>query len=323
MKTILLTVATVLSSLALGQDCTGFWQNDLSTGVMGPKSFMGDTNAAYAAYQFYVNTSTVIRLRGSYPFARFLSIESYRTKKNNSFDTLYDYQITPNAGSANPFVVGKNAEIGSREYTVDFVPEGTTWTGAVNRLKVTSEDDIASIWVRYYAPNPGVSVSQKDMPTIEALDAATGKPTACPQAIEMNFFTNYPQILTYIVPHKSVLDFQPFAVDLAGNSAIPGYPETHSKMRRGEVAVIKFKAPSFADSISGDLTKVANVRYWSLCSINLVKNMGLACLSIISRTSIRMGSSLWFTDLTARLRTKQSVGGTISCPIHASGGRSW
>lgn len=269
-----------VSSFVLGQDCTPLWQHDLGTAPIGPKAFMGDTNAAYGEFGFHADNTKVLRLRGRFPHARFMSVESYRTKKNSDYDAILDYQIEPNPGSQNPFRQGVSLDIENRDYSIDVVPNGIDWPNASNTLKLATDSSIVSIWVRYYSPNAGFTISLADLPTLEALDAQTGAPAECPEPYEFTPYTHYPQFLTYIVPHKTYLEFKPFDVGLAGNNAIPTYPQAHSKMELGEVAVLKFKAPSFINTHpgSGEFTNQGEVRYYSMCSINFVKNMGLACL---------------------------------------------
>lgn len=218
--------AVVISGVALfarADDCSSLWEYDLNAGPIGPKSFMGDTNAVYAAYAFKSEPTTALRLSGKFPRARFLSIESYRTKKNHAYDALFDRQIEPDIGSENPFRNGVDINTDKRDYTVWLVPDGAEWSG-VNAMKLAIDSSVSSVWIRYYSPNANVSVAPADLPRVEAIDVRDGSSARCPEPYKLKYETNYPEILTVVVPEKTTFAFQQKNINLAGNSAIPGTP---------------------------------------------------------------------------------------------------
>lgn len=267
------------ASIARSEDCSQAWQYDLKAGPTGPKAFNGDTNAAYAAYGYYVDEQTVLRLKGSFPRARFFSVESYRSTKSSDFDVLLDGNIKPDHDSVNPFVTGASIDAIQRDYTVDVAADTLNWS-QTNVLKMDHTSQVSSVWIRYYAPHDGVTISPEDIPTIEAIDAKTGQPKACPKNFALPYFTQYPQALTVIVPKRSQMAFKLMDVGLAGNNAIPGYAYGASRMKKGDVIIARFKAPSFSNTQggSGPFVNDGNVRYWSMCSHDIAGNKGLACL---------------------------------------------
>lgn len=311
---------------ALSKNCGLDWQSsDLVTGIEGPKDYYGDTNIAYAVFSFPSDPSTVYRIKGMFPRARYMSIESSELIQIGSwdFDAIQDHEIIPDDGSMNPFTPGVALNASPRNFTVDAVPAEGVWY-AVNRFEVPTNGNTNQIWLRIVAPNAQVAFNS--LPTIEAYDLATGLPkTLCPQAQVANYFeSNAPLesvaqfestdlsraiyaneafdltgdfsdlgmldlegallgILKTAVPEKLwVFSFRLIDIPFEGNSAIPGYSYGLTKIGPGKVALVKFKAPSFMntnDSKDEDLfVSDKDLRFSSLCSLDLADGRGLACI---------------------------------------------
>lgn len=262
------------------QECSHQWQYDLVTNSTGPKSYTGDSNAAYAVFKFKADDSKWFRLKGKFPRARFLSIESYSGYKNHGFQSIFDWQIEPDSGSENPFREGVAIDTENRSYTISVAPESSGITGE-NSLALKEGQRIVSIWVRYYAPNQGIVVTPDSLPTIEAFDVETGVPASCPESLTEVKKNSLPPALSILAPRRrEPFSFKSRSVDWAGNAAVPGYSYGVSKMGRDEVIVAKFRAPKFTRTYdgTGPFHNDGDVRYWSICSVNLVQNIGLACL---------------------------------------------
>jgi hypothetical protein len=330
MKKRLLLLITIFCSFnqgnALPQNCGLDWQSsDLATGIEGPKKYYGDTNIAYAVFSFPSDPSTVYRIKGMFPRARYMSIESSELIDigNWDFDAIQDHKIIPDVGSVNPFTPGVALGASPRNFTVDAVPSGGEWV-AVNRLEFPTNGNTNQIWLRIVAPNAQVAFNS--LPTIEAYDLATGLPkTECPQAQVANYSkSNDPLesvaqfkfadlsrasyadeafnltedfsdlgmldlegallgILKTAVPEKQwAFSFRLIEIPFEGSSAIPGYSYGLTKMGPGKVALVKFKAPSFMNTNDGDdealFVSGEDLRYSSLCSLDLADGRGLACI---------------------------------------------
>jgi hypothetical protein len=271
----------LLSMHIYGEECTGAWQHDLATGPQGPKAFNGDTYAAYAVFSYENDHRTGFRLKASFPNARFFSIENYRSQKNSDFDAIVDRDIEADLGSVNPFKPGVSWRYLDQSFTIEVIPQNAPKRHP-NTLRIDSTSDKGSIWLRIYSPNVGVGITSDDLPMIEAFDPFTGASKACPEGFDVPYFTAYPQALTHIVPRRKAFDFEIRDVGLAGNNAVPGYSYGVTKMPKGDVMVVKLKAPSFANSFrldESDSLPIADVRYWSLCSQDVAGNVGLGCLA--------------------------------------------
>lgn len=311
---------------ALSKNCGLDWQSsDLVTGIEGPKDYYGDTNIAYAVFSFPSDPSTVYRIKGMFPRARYMSIESSELIEIGSwdFDAIQDHEIIPDVGSINPFTPEAALNASPRNFTVDAVPAEGVWN-ADNRLNVPTNGNTNQIWLRIVAPNAQVAVNS--LPTIEAYDLATGltKPL-CSQAQVANYSESIDSlesvaqaestdlsrasyaneafdltgdfsyldmldlegallgILRIAVPEKLwVFSFRLIDIPFEGSSAIPGYSYGLTMMGPGKVALVKFKAPSFIntnDSEDDDLfVSGKDLRYSSLCSLDLADGRGLACI---------------------------------------------
>jgi len=269
-----------LGFTAFSQNCSHLWQHDLATGTYGPKGYMGDTHAAYGIFSFLNDSKRYFVVKGSFPDARFFSVETYNGSKNGSGKSLFDSEIKPDPGSLNPFVEGVNLKASPRNYTVVIAPEGAPQLGQ-NQIPFEPRERHVSFYIRYYAPNGGATVTLADLPQIEAFDLKTGKPAPCGKPWPVENFTRYPQFLG-ILSHRpdGVFPFELAKWHKGSNSAVGKYAEGHSEMRFDEVAVVRFKAPTFFHSSSEEVFhKRDQVRYWSLCAINFPNNQGLICLA--------------------------------------------
>lgn len=90
------------------------------------------------------------------------------------------------------------------------------------------------------------------------------------------------RLLDIFVTRKwSTFDFGVIEIPFEGSSAIPGYSYALTKMNEGDVAVIKLKAPEIGESGSPEVMQEndQDMRYWSVCSLDLAHGEGLACLA--------------------------------------------
>jgi len=271
----------LISFRSFSQECSHLWQHDLGTGTIGPKGYMGDTHAAYGIQAFLNDGTKYYVVKGRFPKARFFSVETYEGKKNGTAKSLFDSQIVPDSGSVNPFTNGVPLNAEPRNYTVIIAPEGAPKLGA-NQLTFSKKERYISFYIRYYAPSFGFDVSLADLPEVEAFDLKNQQPSSCSKSWPVENFTKYPQFLGGLSDKpEGVFSFSQETWHKGANSAVGKYAQGHSEMRFDEVALIRFKAPSFFNSFSGfgNFNSNAQVRYWSLCEINFPNNQGLVCLA--------------------------------------------
>lgn len=270
-----------ISLTSFSQECSHLWQSDLKTGTIGPKGYMGDTHAAYGIQSFLNDGKRYYVIKGKFPQARFFSVETYNGKKNGAGSALVDSQMIPDLGSVNPFVDGVAIDAPNRSYTIFIAPSDAPKLGE-NQIPFNPSEKYVSFYIRYYFPNMGLQTTLSDLPRIEAYDLETRQPTSCGKSWPVENFTKYPQFLGVLSQEpEGVFSFKQATWNKGANSAVGKYAVGNSRMSFDEVALIRFKAPSFVNTFSGmgAFSSNAQVRYWSLCSINFPNNQGLVCLA--------------------------------------------
>lgn len=94
-----------------------------------------DTGAAYWSANIAMPAGSKIIFRGRYAHARYQSLSAYQAD-GVALDTLTDYQISPDAGSRNPFVTGEpRTGDAKRSFTIELRNEAAPASGrAANTL---------------------------------------------------------------------------------------------------------------------------------------------------------------------------------------------
>lgn len=79
---------------------------------------MQDLSAVYQVLvQLNMNGNDVLRIRGTFPKARYFSLQCYNVQQGQPISTIRDYEIVPDAGSKNPFS-DPSAAVGTGQYSV-------------------------------------------------------------------------------------------------------------------------------------------------------------------------------------------------------------
>ncbi len=265
-------------SVARAEECTRFWNYTSEINSPNPKPMSGDSFAAYALIGWVHQPHLQIIIKGEYPKGRFMSLESYKTQDKKHVDALFDFEILPDAGSENPFQEGAPVDLANRSYTVTAKVSSEE---EPNVLRLDPHTNIHSIFYRWYVPVDGVAPNDADRPKIFAVDARTGESRKCPQIVDTQFTPGIERVILRLIPRKKVLTFKDAGIVSNGtNHAIPSYTYALTRLTRGDVAVVRFKAPTFIDTQSGtgEFSHNAQTRYWSLCAQNLKVSETLNCM---------------------------------------------
>ncbi len=151
-------------------------------------------------------------IRGEYPHARFFSLQTSGLNGKN-VSGWADYQITPDAGSVNPFVPGANRQATHRGYTMRVVDAPVPASGpAPNTLYSTSADGsvrsaplAALVTLRYYLPDQRTGrLAGVPAPTI-TLVTATGQRIPTPTCTDNLGDPGYTSTIAATGPQTSVL----------------------------------------------------------------------------------------------------------------------
>lgn len=271
--------------------------NDLHCGwpialsPVGPGNVQGpDSASRYWIMPFDAADYRSMTIHGRYPEARYFSIVAYDVDANRAFsiaDHLYDAQIVPDKGSANPFV-----SKGSGTYTIVVARDPPT-TG--NVIKVNS--DLAWLAIRLYVADDdpslgGQSLMGKVPLPIVTLTDRYGHHETLETCSPVNKWSDVSAYSLYIFPPQA---------QLIGDEGIPRtdrlwfaspaqppqvlWPNPHAsyvlmmpgkEYQPGRIIVIRGKAPGFPDTFNGwPIWQPArgfdsvDVRYWAVCNTNL------------------------------------------------------
>lgn len=140
-----------------------------------------DEGAVYWGSGFAATPGTRLRIAGRFPHARYMSFNLYNAQAA-PFDALADVELTPDPGSANPFLVGAARTTEKRNYTV-FVEFGPPPAHRAPNTLYTGGQAAGLFLYRIYVPDAGRDeTGGVGLPTvsIEPRGATGGaSPSAC------------------------------------------------------------------------------------------------------------------------------------------------
>jgi hypothetical protein len=164
-------------SLTYSDDC--FWvgpyiKEDPKSNIAYP-----DTGATYWHAGYTLPEGASLKLKGEFPYARYMSLNSYRADASPAY-AMADNGIVPDQGSINPFVQDANRMNEFRDYELSIEQGMAPETIPDNTLYDSVNTGEKSVLVyRVYVPNQGkdmkggVSLPQAEL-TLENGDVLTG-----------------------------------------------------------------------------------------------------------------------------------------------------
>jgi hypothetical protein len=244
-----------------------------------------DLDATYWSHQFVPASGEMLVIKGRYPAARYFSFHVYSSNQL-TLDSVYDAQISPDPGSANPFA-GAPAAGAADSYTEDvqFGPApaqrapNTLYTGDIPQGVQTPT---ATLMYRVYVPSdptdpaggpmPQITLETTSGSVIDSYDpcANSGVDTGgqVNQAIAGSDYPSgapTPPIQGATNPPTWSRAFGNAYVGLDGNSQNAYLTATISR-QFGNLVVIHGEAPTFPDTRAGvPAYTPSQVRYWSFC----------------------------------------------------------
>jgi hypothetical protein len=119
-----------------------------------------DSSAQYWSATYTAVPGTRIRIDGVFPYARYTSWNVYDPLLR-PFAKLSDYQLAPDAGSANPFVAGaaRNTPESARHYTLYITFSATDHPGPNTIYVDPSQHPAGLLTLRVYEPDAGRDVT--------------------------------------------------------------------------------------------------------------------------------------------------------------------
>jgi hypothetical protein len=265
------------------------WPIELSP--VGPGNVQGpDSASRYWIMPLDMTKYRAMTLHGKYPEVRYFSIVAYEVNDDNTFSVaghLYDAQIAPDKGSANPFV-----SKGTGTYTVvvsntpptsgNFVQANSNLVWVALRLYVADADPSLS----------GMSLMGKvPLPTVSLTDS-NGNSQVLPTCSPVNKWSDVTAYAQYIFPPQAVLsgdegtpagDRLWFASPRQPPQVLWPNPDASyvlmmpgKEYQPGRIIVMRGKSPGFPDTFSGSPIWVpargfrsVDIRYWAVCNMDL------------------------------------------------------
>lgn len=262
-------------------DCTATWSPSVNGQVPYAVSFYPEVEAAYWMLPMNFEpeefkTPVVYRLKGRFPYARYMSFHTYDATTGDYVSVIKDVNIHPDEGSVNPYQKHMTRNVKNRDYTLWLVPEGATLpqiNKSHNVVRIPSGVKFAPSVLRVYRPDKGKGMDGGvPLPQVSAFNAKNGEAV------------NKCAPLKFVMPKSLDLegDDRRFDRSITINKNIRHYrsngagfyPNKHnaylvSEFDRdlGELAIIKWKAPSVPSTKlgGGKFNHQQDLRYWSFC----------------------------------------------------------
>lgn len=115
-----------------------------------------DSNVNYWSSQFTVPEGAKVYIEGDYPYARHSSLVSY-TATGERVNSIRDFELEPEKGVVNPFIVGNPRMNKERRYTAEIKIGEPPIQPEKNTLYIPKTDDnSAAVLYRVYVPNKGL-----------------------------------------------------------------------------------------------------------------------------------------------------------------------
>lgn len=280
MKKLLLATAILSLSFSISaEECGHLWFKESTINSKNGKFLVGDSYAIYSLMGFKHEDNLELVFESEFPKGRFMSFESYEGKNKQTYGMLIDKEIEPLPGHKNPYRSENTMDLPNRKYRV---VAGVRNRGHENFLELSSDTDIHSIYYRFYVPSDGVRTDNNSFPRVYARDSRSGRSRACPEAVDTIYSNKLIARMIGLYPPALKFKFdENIFVSNGTNQAIPGYLYNFTRTpRRNRVAMILFKAPTFFNSqnAQGSFDHSKEVRYWSLCTTDLIKLHTYDCL---------------------------------------------
>lgn len=238
-----------------------------------------DLNAAYYYYLFSAEDNRDLRFefKGEFPHARYMSFTLY-DEGQLPVTALLDVDINPDPGNQNPFRPGVDRTVTNRSYTVQMVPEGSAHEGEPNTLVIPDEVKTAVLLMRVYLPDDGQPLDGGvGMPATSTFYDATGLPAPAPPWMDESEYgdRSIAELLEMQVNVWAYRDaLSPYVDSWRFDESyfMPQYgsPYTYTSLayypERGDIAVMRFRAPTFTDTSDGGgaFTGEEDTRYFSI-----------------------------------------------------------
>jgi hypothetical protein len=238
-----------------------------------------DSAITYLVTPFKNERDSTLRVHGNFPYARYMSFSTYSGKSMTLIDRIVDQSIVPDRGSNNPFLPSANRSAEPRSYTLTIRPGPAPAHGRPPNTVYSGSGNLIFLMYRIYAPDKGVNpMGNVPKPRIAVVkETATHVrsivtlPECTPmQPVRATFRELIPKTMTW---------YPLMGTGKGGANGDDSYLQVRLDRPDSSVYVIRFKAPSFANTYRGHgIRGHEDVRYWSLCMYVMLNTKLVGCL---------------------------------------------
>jgi hypothetical protein len=252
-------------------------------GAIGKRRFGNsdfiDSAVTYLVTPFKNKPRSTLRIRGTFPYARYISFSTYSGKSMTFIDGITDQAIVPDRGSSNPFVPAADRGTRRRSYTLTVRPGTAPAHGRPANSLYGGASGTVYLMYRIYAPDKGVdTLGGVPKPHIDVIEetapgdrTVVSLPACTPLRPVQATFREW-------IPTPMIWHALP-GMGKGGANPDDGYLQARLDQQRSTVYVVRFKAPRVADTYHGHtITGREDVRYWSLCMYVMVTSKLVGCL---------------------------------------------
>ncbi|WP_089603871.1 hypothetical protein [Acinetobacter piscicola] len=300
---------TVISTPIATSDC--FWQGPYLKENSATNFAYPDTGSTYWGAKYTLPEGAVLRLKAEFPYARYMSINSYKADTSPA-DAISDDKIIPNKNAINPFVKGHSRNHSKRSYTLNIAAGETPENRAANTIYDYAKGGEAVLLYRVYIPDTGknitggVALPQVELTTRQG-EVLTGQ-AACNALNASNKILSIPLIPanTYAEARKNNPAKETPVWRASYNTAFTlqceFYGMCNSNPKRSvayyanldnqyistsldrsikPIVVIRGKIPHVPKTLKGEAyfdSKNAQLRYWSMCQNEFYSQKVTDCL---------------------------------------------
>lgn len=235
----------------------------------GTTVLFGDTNGWYwrSTFSLRAAATTELLIRGEYPRARYFSVQGY-DRQGRPVDALFDQEIEPDPGSANPFLAGADRDATPRNWTVRLkftrrpaVREPNTLYLGIDANGLPSRS--GSYVYRIYFPDEGQDPRGGVMAPEVFAEAKDGSAARCPSQRTRTLLNPGEW---RVPPYTDPISWKPFPVEsVVPNSDASYLVATFYFAEFDPMVVIRFRRPTFPDTYTGEAVRNdRDMRYFSL-----------------------------------------------------------
>ncbi len=164
--------------LILGPRGWDFWNRLENPKPSQNPNLWGDKRPTYFVGQVKMPPGTKLTLRGQFPHARYFKLALYRFERSTFIalggEDFAAWDIEPDEGSINPYIVGADRSAENRDYTAHIVmeePPADPSDRATNTMYAGAEEQLIQLVIRIYVSDEGydsAGLARADVPVAVA-----------------------------------------------------------------------------------------------------------------------------------------------------------